>query len=249
MEVQLQRIKSKLTQLKSADTQLEVFGAKTHAYQLNARLSERRLRLFEKKHGIILPPEYRNFLSQIGNGGAGPYYGLLPLEKGNFADISEKKATEFIVLSTPFLHTKAWNKTWEPSDITDEKTLEYLENDYFDPKWSPGMLRIAHAGCGIAINLIVNGPEYGNIWVDSRVNDNGIYPEVPTLGTGRIQFLDWYEQWLDREMQQRSIKSTNKKQQIGNHMNKDRKNQIIGGILGVILYKVVTELLLPLFSK
>ena len=111
------------------------------------------------------------------------------------------------------------------------------------------MLRIAHAGCGIAINLIVNGPEYGNIWVDSRVNDNGIYPEVPTLGTGRIQFLDWYEQWLDREMQQRSIKSTNKKQQIGNHMNKDRKNQIIGGILGVILYKVVTELLLPLLSK
>jgi hypothetical protein len=35
---------------------------------------------FEKHHNITLPDDYRRFILQAGNGGAGPHYGLLPLE-------------------------------------------------------------------------------------------------------------------------------------------------------------------------
>ena len=47
--------------------------------KLNPTLSEEEIRSFENKHGISLPIEYRLFLQLVGNGGGGPYYGLLPL--------------------------------------------------------------------------------------------------------------------------------------------------------------------------
>lgn len=36
---------------------------------------------YENKYNIKLPEEYIFFLTQVGNGGAGPYYGLYPLEE------------------------------------------------------------------------------------------------------------------------------------------------------------------------
>jgi len=46
---------------------------------MNPTLSEEEIQIFERKHGITLPIEYRLFLQLVGNGGGGPYYGLLPL--------------------------------------------------------------------------------------------------------------------------------------------------------------------------
>ncbi len=60
-----------------------------------------------------------------------------------------------------------------------------------------GALRISNFGCGVSLNLIVNGKEYGNIWADDRCNDQGIYPDPYYKKSGRIQFLDWYEYWLN----------------------------------------------------
>ena len=39
------------------------------------------MRRFEEKHNLLLPEEYKFFLTQIGNGGAGPYYGLYSLDE------------------------------------------------------------------------------------------------------------------------------------------------------------------------
>lgn len=47
--------------------------------RMNPTLSEEEIQSFERKHGITLPIEYRLFLQLVGNGGYGPYYGLLPL--------------------------------------------------------------------------------------------------------------------------------------------------------------------------
>lgn len=39
------------------------------------------MKRFEARYNVKLPPEYVFFITQVGNGGAGPYYGLYPLEK------------------------------------------------------------------------------------------------------------------------------------------------------------------------
>ncbi|MBW3596433.1 MAG: SMI1/KNR4 family protein [Planctomycetes bacterium] len=48
---------------------------------MNERLTESQAAAFEKKYAITMPEDYRQFLTQIGNGGAGPYYGMFKLRE------------------------------------------------------------------------------------------------------------------------------------------------------------------------
>src|SRR5688500_19048437 len=56
------------------------FGAEQHKLRLNPRLSDSAAAAFECEHRIELPADYRAFLLRGGNGGAGPSYGIYPLE-------------------------------------------------------------------------------------------------------------------------------------------------------------------------
>ncbi len=203
MKEKIERIKDKLNQLKKLDRNFNAFGSQRHKYKLNTTKSEQELIDFEKAHSISLPEEYREFLKNIGNGGAGPYYGLEPLENGRFADLDYKREEDLIDLSKPFPHTEHWNL--ELGELTENNEEEYAkkEEEYFDEKWINGLLRVSNFGCGVYLNLVVNGPEYGNLWVDDRCNDQGIYPDPYSEKDGRIQFLDWYESWLDKELQEK----------------------------------------------
>jgi hypothetical protein len=55
-----------------------VFGVIGHHFVLNPPLTEAEVVAFEQGHQVRLPPDYRHFLTSIGNGGAGPYYGVFP---------------------------------------------------------------------------------------------------------------------------------------------------------------------------
>ncbi len=193
MEAQLNRIREKLSQLKSLDTSLQVFGAEIHQYQLYKKKTEQELIDFEQLHQVKLPTDYREFLKNIGNGGAGPNYGLEPLENGKFADLDYKSNDDLIDLTKPFPHTQAWNMEFEEMN-------EESEEEYFDNQWINGLLRISNSGCGTSINLVVNGKEFGNLWIDGRCNSQGIYPDSQTDKSNRISFLNWYEAWLDTEI-------------------------------------------------
>lgn len=57
-----------------ADPTYQVFGAGKHKYQLNPSVSLEEVCAFEEEFQIKLPKEYVHFLTEIGNGGAGPYY-------------------------------------------------------------------------------------------------------------------------------------------------------------------------------
>jgi hypothetical protein len=184
----ISEIKRKLDALKHSDPYFMVFGASTHKYRLNPCLTEPLIMQFEQQYQIALPEDYRRFLTQVGNGGAGPYYGILPLEQS--VQLDEPR-----FLTKPFPHVTAWNL--EDSSLSSE---EY-ENEYFRDEYIQGSLHVCHEGCGYYILLVVVGHERGNLWFDGRASDGGVMPIAnATTGAPRTRFLEWYEAWLDRKL-------------------------------------------------
>ena len=192
-------VKQSLAKLKALDKNYSVFGSERHKYLLHATLEKSEVSAFETKHNIRLPEDYRRFITEIGNGGAGPYYGLETLEDSLFIDLDYKKENEYINLSQPFLLTQKWNM--EFAGVSDnEQEYQVFEKEYFKDSWVNGLLRICNFGCGVSLNLVANGTEYGNIWVDDRGSDGGIFPDPYFGQSERTQFLDWYILWLDKSL-------------------------------------------------
>lgn len=63
------------------DTDCREFGSSMHKYSFNPVIPISKVRDFEKRHKIKIPQGYVDFLTQVGNGGAGPDYGLYSLER------------------------------------------------------------------------------------------------------------------------------------------------------------------------
>ncbi|MCG7376161.1 SMI1/KNR4 family protein [Paenibacillus sp. ACRSA] len=198
-EQQLARIQDKLHTLRNADVELSLFGAESHEYVLDPVWTTEQMKQFEQKWKVQLPEDYQAFLLTVGAGGAGPYYGLEKPEDGVYAVLGY--GDELNAISDPCILTEAWN--WDYDWYDDSRTEEEwsrLEHEYYDPKWSAGMLRISDFGCGVSMNLVVKGSSYGEIWADDRANSNGIYPDHYMGNKERLCFLDWYELWLDQSL-------------------------------------------------
>jgi hypothetical protein len=138
MEEQLERIKNKLKQLKGLDRGCSLFGSSKHRYLLNPTIPIEKVRQFELKHQITLPADYVKFVTTIGNGGAGPFYGVEPLENSLFDDLDYKRPDSLLNPAMPFLHTEPWNLTFKQTVDEDEngdeyeRQLEVFEEIYFD---------------------------------------------------------------------------------------------------------------------
>ncbi len=131
-------------------------------------LAEAELVAFESANGVRLPEDYRRFVAEIGNGGAGPYYGLETL--GNFGRN----------LSRPFPFVA-------PTDtLTDEERNRLPDRDEY-----PGVLEFCHQGCAIYAYLVVSGPSYGTIW-------NGREDFHPTGLSFGVWYRQWLERALRR---------------------------------------------------
>ena len=169
-----------LTQLRTADTDLSIGEARFHRYQLNPCLTEDEVQAFERRSNVILPDDYRQFLLQFGNGGAGPGYGMLKLLSKN-QDCSH--------LGKPFPYES-------PADIL-------LENGELE---FDGTLPLADYGCGMVALLVITGKEWGKVWL---TGDEGI-SSLGKKWCGSVHasldreleaeeafsFSEWYRDWL-----------------------------------------------------
>jgi hypothetical protein len=162
-----------LRRLRTTDVGFRVFGSEQHRYSLGPTLSESELAAFESANRIRLPNEYRQFVAMIGNGGAGPFYGLAPLN----ADGRD--------LSQPFPVATVM-------DALADEDLERLPDDCDE---YPGILEVCHQGCAIHCYLVVNGLAHGTIW-DGREK---FYPTELTFGMWYRRWLERALRVLDNE--------------------------------------------------
>ncbi|HZS07059.1 MAG TPA: SMI1/KNR4 family protein [Blastocatellia bacterium] len=214
MKLDFESIKTDLERLRSAKKRPNVFGAESHGFQLNPPLPESAVIKFEKRHNILLPADYRRFLIELGNGGAGPYYGLFKLgEMDDSFDHARWKENDGFVgdLSEPFPHTAPWNDLTGEPECDEENEEEYdrqwniFEKRYWNAANVDGAIPVCHLGCAYRQWLVITGPEAGNIWCDDRTDLKGLHP-LSAKGKRRVTFYEWYRGWLDEAIQKLDIR-------------------------------------------
>jgi SMI1 / KNR4 family (SUKH-1) len=181
------RITQKLDHLRHIDTNHTIFGADVHQYRLNPCLNEAQIFVFEQSYAIRLPYDYRSFLHLVGNGGAGPYYGITPLERS---------LRDWCAQEDPAYPSKAFPLQENLVLYTLDSATDF--DRYMTSFYTQGTIDICDYGCGIYFMLIMTGTERGNIWVDDRASDGGIFALTQYADRHTpVDFLTWYENWLD----------------------------------------------------
>ena len=192
------RIQARLLELQQLDPNCKLFGSNNHRYTLGPPLTDSALADIEKVLGVVLPSEYRDFLMEIGNGGAGPFYGLFQLDGKDMENPTNlDQVTDQI--TKPFHWTDATNpKEWQSPSPEDGLLIESGDaGDRYLEWWIiPGALYICNYGCALRFFLVVSGPQAGEVWMDRQADEKGIIPECGEDGS-RLHFLQWYEKWLE----------------------------------------------------
>jgi hypothetical protein len=211
---------AKLSLLRVRDGNCQLIGANHHKYALNAPLVEKEVADFEVQHQLALPADYRAFLATLGNGGAGPFFGMVPLQDsiltsdliddpmilsksfplGQAVELSEliKAHTEFDLFADDDSLDTYYRRIEEDREFREINSR--LETQFHSSYFSRGSLMICDYGCGLAFRLIVSGDARGQIWLDDRANDSGLYPLGDPYTAKPVDFLAWYDQWLDHSL-------------------------------------------------
>lgn len=177
------------------DKDRKIFGASTHKYQLRPTLTLAEVKAFEAKHQITLLEEHVFFLTQVGNGGAGPYYGLTTLEKLIGMD-EHATAVREEALIDQMLSKEQWKRMMDETEEDDDLFDQAMERIY------GSVLNIGTQGCSYDNLLMLNGSEKGKIvYIDWN-----LYSDYPPYLTD-MPFLDWYENYFEEIIQGNSVTS------------------------------------------
>lgn len=211
-----------LAALAKKDKKRRVFGSESHQYCLHTPLDEDTILAFEAEHRVKLPPDYRHFITEIGNGGAGPYYGLFKFGEHDDGFGFRSWDGGYLIgnFANPFPHEREWNLSDEllarrpdPDENTPEEEEDklweewsrILEAEYWAGSVVDGAIPICHLGCAYRQWLVINGPQYSFIWNDNRADEGGL---SPLLGPDKqLQtFTEWYLGWLNEALTKLKIK-------------------------------------------
>lgn len=163
----LEELRLLLEKARTADADLKQFGAKNHKYQWNPPVALADVEAFEREIGVTLPEGYRDFLLQVGDGGAGPFYGLFSLKQ---------------------VHGRlGWPLEPEKPPILRPGMSEVETHE--GENWKRGCIPIESEGDTYFTCLMVSGPDQGRVVYIEYEGYWVFFPREP-------DFLSWYTRWL-----------------------------------------------------
>lgn len=180
-------IRRKLGELRARDRDQKIFGASSHAYRLNKPLSPAVVGDLERRFAVSFPDDYRAYLLELANGGAGPAHGI-HRAGWTYDGLDDRRWEDGDGIgdpAKPFRFTARWNSP-----------AEYWAAGFMD-----GAVPICDLGCNLAVWLVVSGPERGHVWRDLRADEEGVDP-ISSIVKDRVTFSEWYEDWLDAALRQ-----------------------------------------------
>ncbi|MEU1482819.1 SMI1/KNR4 family protein [Streptomyces sp. NPDC005752] len=213
-------VRQRVHSLVAAPGSDRVFGAVGHKFFLEDSLTPVELADLECQLGVSLPEKYRDFLLQVGAGGAGPSHGVYPARllegrwrwEGDGAELADLSR-----LAEPFPREGADPEAVQTllAERPEEDSFEEIEEfddaiEAWDERWEKlmwssdrtvGAIVISTLGCAAREWLIVSGPERGRIWSDNRVDDEDLAQLLDDKGAP-MTFARWYLTWLEEAERQ-----------------------------------------------
>jgi hypothetical protein len=174
----------------NANFEKQVERILSKAKSLNIRLGKtidlETIRKIERKEKVIFPESYVVFLTEIENGGIGPYDEIYSLKES----LERNKLFESSLnIENPYI---------EDTDISESEKTQ-LDESKFQERigeilggFFEGSMDICEYGCGDFFRLIVYGKSAGNVW-NYSFDDTGLY-------NLNVDILTFFENWLDREI-------------------------------------------------
>jgi hypothetical protein len=167
---------AKIEHLAAFDKQLQVFGAQQHRYQLEPCVPEESLVLHKRWLGAHFPDELKAFYTEVGNGIAGPHYGLRCVD-----------AVTGYHANRPYTDVA----TLRAEAIASGRATESDKYFSVEREQLTGLITIIDEGCGHEMCLVTAGSRVGEV---VTVSADGYVHET------NLTLLQTYEQWLDREI-------------------------------------------------
>lgn len=156
---------------------------KRYKCRLNAPISVEEVQHLEETYGVTFPPDYVQFITNIGDGGE---LRILSNKGKTYCRVRSIRECNFSKISEPFPLNEIWRFGW---DWTTKKVLYDIETDP-EGKWADlqnGQFCFLdftdRRGDRYAYSLILNGSQYGKVWV---CMDNSI-----------LKATDSFQRWFD----------------------------------------------------
>ena len=175
------KIKAVLEEASQWDMDYPLFGSHSHAHLFRPPLPIEELEAWEELMELHLPEDYRTYLTCLGNGGAGPAYGIAafccPLHDylRKPAVFNDDQAERFGELSRRWyeyshededqLYAAYCEQTSAERRMSyhdwDEARYHFIENTVMRFLFENGQLHIANQGCSHDIYLLLSGSHRG----------------------------------------------------------------------------------------
>ena len=175
--------KGLLNQLKALDKTCQLFGAVYHRYKLNPICTTEEIADAEKRLGTQLPADLKAFYTFMGNGAAGPHYGIRQLN-----DLPAYFEPHLPYQGIQYYLDNSWK------DDEDEEEEEPLDpNGYFEieKELLNGLIPIIEEGCGHQTCIVTSGSMRNSI---VYVSNDGYLQEankpLPII----------YQEWLTKSI-------------------------------------------------
>lgn len=189
-----------LAKAQRIDAEYELFGASKHGYRLNDPIKIDFVHQAEEKYGFILPEDYVQFITQVGDGGAGPDYGIYPFvdfltKADNLSTESWKESYRQSLSKLLTLHPMQAGEVEEYAIVTREGYeknpgkyfIHEIEEDNLGN--TEGFFVLGTHGCQWDFGLILSGERRGQVFDTDNEGGYGFVAD---------SFDVFYQSWLDR---------------------------------------------------
>ncbi len=162
------------------DPEHKRFGASAHKYRLGPVIAPEELDALLEKYHFSIPDDLRWFVTEVGNGGAGPFFGLVPF------DASKEEHYKFAALPVDGTIEGYYGK-----GKFSTKEEESWEEQY--ARFCGGTVYICNPGGDESVRLMVSGEHSGRVIYTDDDNLRRFFPPEPEGS----RFIDWYMTWLE----------------------------------------------------